>query len=896
MLCPYAFAESFEDIYFEAADYQEEISFFVSTGIVPPDDEFVNSTKWTVTKGEFAHLAVMALNMSDAAKSLNLKSSFIDVGEHSSAPFVAFLEQGKLLSETKGLTFRPDDPVTIEFAAEIGVAMTGRQGLVRDTKNNLRVANDAKLFKNVEFYDSNKLSRGEAMKFFKNVMETELLQVVSLPAKGNFKVVLDKGETVLSSCFNLEKSEGVITSDGITTVFGKKAKAGFVGIDGETFLALCTDYYGLVGQYAEYFIKTEPDGERAVQCIEPVDNTILTVNAKDIKGFDEKSVSYDVYLDGKTKSLQVEREAYIAYNFEVDYNPVHMIPKSGIVTFIDHDDNNSFEAVLIYDFVNVVADYYSDYTETIYDKEDPTKNVNLSLYKSYTMVDVINNPVEPTEIKQHNIISVYENPEENTAHIIVSNNQKNGVLKSVHHDDGVCFIGSSEYKMSQDIRFKDELRPGGEYVLYFDALGEVAYVTTSGGIMTYLIQGNKGKGLSPEITLRVLPENTKKLTDYQLAEKVKVQTPDSEDKILSSVDVFDKVLNDEINGFRSGMVLIGLNEENKVNKLIFPMEISTHSQVDTALKYPLYYLSYLVTEWPAILKSNTNMVYKTGMNGFNRWIIFGNDAKIFCVPPSTASDFETESVVVKAPGYGLNEYIPAGDKTYYSKDLSDISVRYMVEKKSGQTASDFENIRPCIVTALTRVYDEKVGETWRITARTIGGEVTVLTANNDVVMGNKLHGTNIRPDKTMIEVGDIVRWITNDSGEASAISLLWDAKKGINDSYNDNGDTSARFGMLTFPAETKWDPSGDSMTAGIITKKSGNIVEYVVDKTETLTDEAQRLQRMEWNVHNTGSVIDFSKPKTEIRHGVNASELAVGDRLVLISYSGQVYNVLVYRR
>ena len=399
--------------------------------------------------------------------------------------------------------------------------------------------------------------------------------------------------------------------------------------------------------------------------------------------------------------------------------------------------------------------------------------------------------------------------------------------------------------------------------------------------------------LAKEVHLRVLPETTKKLTEYQLADKVTVQTPTDGEQTMTAIEAYDTYLTNAADEFVSRMSLIGLNKDGKINKVILPLEISSYTQVDTAPKYPLYYLSYLVTEWPAVLKSNVSMVYKTGINGFNRWIILGNDAKVFYAPPATAS-LDPEAYVVKAPSYGLNEYIPVAGKTYYSKDLSDLSVRYILENTVAQ--NDFNVTRPGAVTEISRVYDEKLGITNRISVMSFTGEQTLLTTGPDVILGQNLHGENIRDTKAILEVGDVIRWTTNEAGNVSAIELLWDSQKGINDTYNDNGDTSARFGMQIMPLETKWDPSGDSMTAGIITKKSGNVVEYVIDKTDSVTSVAERLQRIEWGVHNTGSVFDYSGRKVKISHGVSANELVAGDRLVLISYSGQVYNVLVYRR
>ncbi len=886
-------AADYEGLSFDVSEYQKEVSFFVSTGVIAEDDAFITSDQWVVTRGEFIRLAIMSLNLEKYAGTLGLTTSFTDLNESPYAPYVALAEKGSLVDGISGLLFMPDEPLTAEFAAQVGVAMTGRRNLGGQNSNPMSVAGNIKLFKNVTFYEGDKLDRGNTLKFLKNVLLTDVVEMVSFTDGGTINMEIQKGTTVLNSCFGLDEREGVITSDSVTTIFGSPAKAGYVGIDGKVYPAQCTNYIGMAGQRVTYYVETIEEGYEAVKCVEADENSIITVGAQDIQSYNSQTVSYNVILDGKSTRLPVSRQAYIAYNFKADYAPERMIPSAGFVTFIDHDGDGTCDVVLIHDFVNVVADFYSNYSETIYDKEDATKNIDLSSFKSYTIVDLANNPMEPTEIQRYNIVSVYKNTVENTAHLIVSNNKKSGVLQSVTPATGVCVIGSSEYRLSQSVRFVDTLTPGNQYDLYFDALGEIAYVTSSGGTMAYLVQGMTQGTLAKEVYLRVLPESTKKLTEYQLADKVMVQTPVNGEQTMTAIEAYDTYLTNAADEFIPGMSLIGLNKDGEINKVILPYEISSYAQVDTAPKYPLYYLSYIVNEWPDLLKSNISMVYKTGINGFNRWVILGNDAKVFYAPPVSGS-VDPEAYVVKAPSYGLNEYIPVAGKTYYSKDLSDLSVRYILESTVAQ--NDFGAVRPGAVTEISRVYDEKLGITNRISVMTIGGEQTFLTTGPDVILGQNLHGDNIRDTKVILEVGDVIRWAKNEAGNVSAVELLWDSQKGINDTYNDNGDTSARFGMQIMPIETKWDPSGDSMTAGIITKKSGNVVEYVIDKTDSVTSVAQRRQRIEWGVHNTGSVFDYSGRKVSIAHGVNANELVVGDRIVLISYSGQVYNVLVYRR
>ncbi|MGN1059695.1 MAG: hypothetical protein ACI4QW_04615, partial [Clostridia bacterium] len=80
LLCPIlAYADGTESAYFEAAEYNETISFLSAIGILSREDVSLDTQDWTISRSEFVRLAVRALGQDGVAAALELESPFLDV-------------------------------------------------------------------------------------------------------------------------------------------------------------------------------------------------------------------------------------------------------------------------------------------------------------------------------------------------------------------------------------------------------------------------------------------------------------------------------------------------------------------------------------------------------------------------------------------------------------------------------------------------------------------------------------------------------------------------------------------------------------------------------------------------------------------------------------------------
>ena len=87
-------AQEEEYAYFEPAAYSEAVRFMTALGIMNKEDDSLTTEDWTISRGEFTRLALMAAGENGIAESLSLTSPFMDVGgEHPYFKAIVFSER-----------------------------------------------------------------------------------------------------------------------------------------------------------------------------------------------------------------------------------------------------------------------------------------------------------------------------------------------------------------------------------------------------------------------------------------------------------------------------------------------------------------------------------------------------------------------------------------------------------------------------------------------------------------------------------------------------------------------------------------------------------------------------------------------------------------------------------
>ncbi len=915
-----------EELIFQPAEHNDVVQFLMSFGIIKNDDPITDTDEGTITRAEFLALALSAYGIDRGNLSRTQPNPFLDVpGEHPYIKEIIYAESGNLLDKNIGKFFAPDDELTAEFAAQTAVIMTERSIMLSDNRTYMSLAQSAHMFDGVQQYGNGKITRGGALTFIKNMLEAPVVLYDAISANGDKEGVrTDKDTTLLIKNFKYEKHRGILTSDTMTTVFGEQPSEGYVTIDGERYLLLNDCGIGMAGNMVEYYL-TEYNDQYAIKYMTEYENDILTLDASAITGFDPVNLKYRAYVGTKEKNISIKRGAYISYNHEPFYDADYMIPEKGSVTFIDHDGDGTYDVVKIEEFTNTIVDYYSSYTETIYDADtryDEANNrlddISLKNADNIYITDSKRISVEPGSLEKNSVLSVYKSASGDKVRIIASTGTITGVLSSIDVQGRSFRIDDDEYRFSSDVRINiNELDPGKEYTFYADARGEIAYASSEDGIMAYLLNARITSPLTGDVQVQLLDEVSGKLSVYKLAEKVSYRT-DSIDKSFSGEELyenhfFSQNAENQLE-FNRTMALIRFNSNDEISEIVTAMEIDTYDKIFTAPDYPLYNLTYLLKDRPqysggnASPELNTSLEYKDSGNFFSRWLVIAGGAKVFNVPNVGEEIADEDAVMVGGTEAFVNGSTVSYDG-YYTKNLNEIAVRYILKHGKASKAAKISNSWPYVVTEIVQCYTEKLGATYRLVLEGSSGKKTLYTKDETVILKENFAPENfvdpenpsdslVSASKAKVEVGDIVYYSTDASGNMDSILMWWDSRENIKDTSDERYGGCPLAPLSTeawMDTDSKWKKTGPA--GGLIERKNNGIVELSLDETDVLTND-NVIQRIGWGAGGMKTfVIDFSGRATEIQRDVSIDELVPGDRIVLTSRgAGQCYVAVVYRR
>lgn len=272
----------------------------------------------------------------------------------------------------------------------------------------------------------------------------------------------------------LESANG-ITSGG--TAYGDNGIT-ISGIAYENKFGDVSKYFGLE---IEFLVKKDTNEVYYVRARGNYNS--LTVEAEDINANTSLTeFCYDV--NGKEKKQDLENITII-YNgkplVSADVNADALKPDDGRVILIDSDGNDKYETELVWEYRNIMVN--NVYDDVVYGRY--SESADLSAEKSSKSVSLTYNSETVTvdEIKQGDILSVFESKDGSYIRAIISRDTYNGVIKTERKGKSVTLSDGKELKYSKTYNdlisgTSPTLTPpsfGDQVTFYTDAYGKIAF-------------------------------------------------------------------------------------------------------------------------------------------------------------------------------------------------------------------------------------------------------------------------------------------------------------------------------------------------------------------------------------------------------------------------------------
>lgn len=694
---------------------------------------------------------------------------FIDVNE-STIGYNAIImaKYAGLISGDNGAEFRPDDDITLNEATKILVSLLGNTGIAEQKggypTGYMSVANRLELFDGCQVVDNNHISASEFTKLLLNTLETEITEkkVFSINEEG--KVVSRvysslENETLLNSTFNIYSGEGILTSNGVTSINGVSLiKKGMVEIDDKTYLEGTTNAFDLIGYNTEYYYKpVENNTEYELVYISPYKNNIVNTVTRLIVPGGVSTTSFEYYKSNeavKTTEIKLSGSATLIYNGgQKSLTAADLCPDNGTVTLIDNNNDKKYDVAIVMNYRTIQVSTISNKSYNVLDtfgSEAIVLDPENEDYKCIIEVDGKN--AEFSNIVAKNIISyaVPDNDNPNIKYVKVSTKTIEGTIETV--SDNFIVINGEKYEYLSTL---DSVKPGMYGIFYLDVNNKIAARTAEYDVV-YGYLNNIAKINSERAMAQIFTENNR-WVELEFNKKVKCSSdpasnPDSDSRIVKAIDLYNELM--ALDDYRQ-LITYTVTEEGKINMLKTAQSFTPYStEEEKAIDEDIF------RKYPEI----TNVAFNSSLNSLGNSLIVSDATKIFWIPDQSLGDADLNEFKVIKTNFFTDTHL---SHTYVNVTPYDFNrgriAGAVVLKGNSMPISKKSNF--FIVNGL---------------ASTLNSDGIVVDALEGFYLNSELtlplsEEASQKPELATLETGDILQFRMDDEGNIMDFQIKYDA-------------------------------------------------------------------------------------------------------------------------
>ncbi|MHB9143950.1 MAG: S-layer homology domain-containing protein [Symbiobacteriia bacterium] len=423
-----------------------------------PDGSF--GATQTITRAQFAAVAVRALGLDNAATYAKGLTKFSDVAaDHWASGYVNIASQQGIIAGFPDGTFHPEDPVTYAQALTIVVRMLGyspvTEGKGTWPSNYIVRAAMIGFTSGVSFAAGDPASRGNVARFVDNSLTADLMVNTGVVGSAD-TYEIKAGMNLLNTYLGATETSGQLTSSpDLLGVSGITVKVSAT-VSNDLVLADGVSAAGLLGHDVNAWSK----GGKVV----------LVEDAE--AATDSKSGSIAAYTPGTsikigTTTYDIAAAPFIAKN---GVAPAGVAPAAGDSVAAVLDSNGDVKSIVAYaystsivDAVDVDGKVITDADSHAFDFQTGTSTLTLN-GKAATVAD----------IQADDVIQWYGSPAGNKV-VVVTRSTKTGALTRVNADGSVV-VGGVTYDVNGYVTADLTLLAGDDVNISLDKSGDIAAI------------------------------------------------------------------------------------------------------------------------------------------------------------------------------------------------------------------------------------------------------------------------------------------------------------------------------------------------------------------------------------------------------------------------------------
>ncbi|MDY3030936.1 MAG: hypothetical protein SOS24_04140 [Clostridia bacterium] len=702
-----------------------------------------------VTRAQYTDMLVRVLLKGETITQ-EYKTTYDDVYPgHEYGGSISFAYYNSIIDNSE--KFYPDEQADAEFAMKATASALGYR-YIKDYPGEWSTYIDKKdLIKSIDISDGY-FSLNDAYIMIYNALKMPCLEV---EYTNGFVENLVKTDTLGKKCFELEFAEGRCTATERGTIYGSKAGAKKIAIDGKEYFCDMDKRYSLLGYYTEAVI----NGDGTVISLRPIEryNKTTVISPEDYCDYDGDKITY--YKSGSIKTVTLDN-AVILYNGsnvtggQFTKN-IFNVADGAITVIASRNGKNDVISIENWSSFIVGSKIESSAGYDVYASNIAKKYITLDFDGCATLKSADGKSCDISEVKKGMLITYKSTLDGKYADAVISQNTVMGKPESL--DEDKVTIGGVTYRFNKEIlngrvSFNDFSRTYLWYITPFGSIGAVDYNDASGINKGYIVSAYLDDGGENGFIKVVDNVNYNKSRSVTFALKDKIKLDGETNTAKKAVDLLNSNQYNNVSGKASLPIFYLVNAEDEITQIDTPY-LGLNEDPKTSLREITITGRY---DSKGRLYAKTDNAYRNEIE--HTYILPMYGTLIYC-----ASDLSDAYTAERLQG---DRYYNSDVVKLYTEGNDTFILDFLVyiNNDGEQASTDYEKQLWVVDKVLTTV-DEQNEITKCIQCTSNGREYEYL-------VNTSLYEKNNIPGMDTLAKGDVVQFSFDTKGQVNGMSRL----------------------------------------------------------------------------------------------------------------------------